>query len=55
MGVELGLNHHLLLQVVEVHDNFIAEMELLARCSVDKFRLDEVVQQKDERTVIPVT
>lgn len=53
VGVELGLDHDLLFQIVQIHDDFVVEVEFLAGCTIDEFSLDEVIQQENKWTVIP--
>ena len=53
MGVELWLDHHFLLQVVKVHDDFIVKVELLTTLSIDELSLYEIVKQEHEGTVVP--
>ena len=53
MGVELWLDHHFLLQVVQVHDDLVVEVELLTTLSIDELSLHEVVKQEHEGAVVP--
>lgn len=49
------MDEHLCFEVVQVHDDLVLEMELLALLSVDKLLLNELLHEEHIRTVLSAT